>query len=87
MLSVKQRKTSKNALKDINIFLKKRETRSINMLASDTEICLKEKTKRENMVTNNIKIFLKINKQGLVEYMKNYSKMGKNGTASHIKTG
>ena len=68
----------KMLLKDINIFLKKRETRGVNMLASDTEICLMENGKTEIMVANNIKIFLKMNKQGLVEYKKNYSKIGKN---------
>ena len=49
------RKSLKKATK---IFLKKKKTKSTNMLVSDMEIFLKMKKKKSvNMVMNNIKIF------------------------------
>ena len=49
---------SKKDVKGTKIFLKKKKTKSCNMLVSDIDIFLKKKKKRiVNMVLNNIKIF------------------------------
>ena len=45
-------------MKGTKIFLKKKKTKSANMLVSNIEIFLKKKKKRNvNMVVNDIKIF------------------------------
>ena len=58
----KQRKAFKKRLvKDIKISLKKKTTKSANMLLNDIEISLKKKTKRSvNMVVNRITNFKRI---------------------------
>ena len=45
-------------VKGTKIFLKKKKSKSVNMLVNDIEIFLKKKKKRSvNMVVNDVKIF------------------------------
>ena len=50
-------KLQKKHVKDIKIFLKKKKTKSANMLASNIEISLKKKKRNVNMVVKDIRIF------------------------------
>ena len=57
-------------MKGTRIFLKKKKTKSANMLVRDVEIFLKKKKKRDvNIIMNDI-TFLEGEKQRLIYYIK-----------------
>ena len=75
---INKKKTKKSLLKGINIFLKKRKTKRINILVKRIVIFLKKrKTKTINWVANHTNNLVEDEKQRLIVYRENYSRMWK----------